>query len=989
MNFRRSLMLAFLTLLLTAVARAAGITDAGFPMVDPALDDPAKPWCYFTHPVSVIGMPWASDNAIQVTPEGCINTGEAEFCLFYGDTLRPMASRQRQFLDGWIPVVGDHWQDGSLVYSWEAFSANLDDFDAANTLQFVRLAVRNTGSTAAIAKVAAGCRVNGGLLRERPGGFNPAWLHEIKHNELLRDDHIVCCYEPADRWEAVSGVPYVRPFRGRDLGMSARTEAGVAHYQRRLPPGQTAVLTFKLPHHVVAESDAKYRDAMRAADYDTYRAKTVAYWTDALTRRSIIHTPGEPLIEQAHRATAVHVMLGTRTRNGARQQTDGLPYPDLFIAAIYDYGQLYENFGLAEFIRANIPHCLARQQPNGLFVDIAVSHGAKIHCAHGQTTAYLCEHVLSSRDRVLGRQIFPAIRGAVQLIANEHRTQPHGLMSSAPPYDNEMIKGQWTSHNYWTLIGLRAAIRLARFLDHSDTAAEWLALYDDYERTVLKAVHDSAAADGYVPTGLYGFVTGNAARGGFAEFQTDQDWENEMLLWPTELLRPGDPLVAGTLARLRATKFREGIMTYRNGQHLHQYITTRAINQFNANGQPREALIDMYHALLHAGSAYESFENMIRPWTDRDVEFCPPPHAWGCANSSNTIRNLFVMEQGGRGGLKPDERDILLLNAVSPAWLVEGRPLGIEKAPTSFGMVTVLMTPRRDGADVAIRTNFHTRPRNLVLRVPYFAKLASLESDDPKASIEGSLIRLSPDTTRVSLKWTIDPDADRGLYGSLLLRHRREVGFWPGKRSAAPKAPAGFLTDAERAHPPEPLSFRLVRSAWQAEYARRFALHVAAGGRVKTFMAVPLEPSNAHRAMAAKSPEEMGVLVDKPVTCSSSTSDHSPELANDGIIAPTNYWESTDKHAWWQVDLGATKLIRMVRVVPYYRDPNRYYQFVVKTSVDAKKWDTFLDMSDNTKPLGIEGASYTGQPTPMRYLRVEMLKNSANEGKHLVEVLAK
>ena len=202
-----------------------------------------------------------------------------------------------------------------------------------------------------------------------------------------------------------------------------------------------------------------------------------------------------------------------------------------------------------------------------------------------------------------------------------------------------------------------------------------------------------------MPTGLYHFVTGPAARGGFAEYQTDQDWDNDMLLWPTELVPPGDRLVAGTLKRLHDTKFREGIMTYRNGMHLHQYITMRAIDQFTANGQPQAALVDMYHALLHAGSGYESFENMIRPWTDRDVEFCPPPHAWGCANSSNTIRNLFVMEQGGRGGLEPEKRDILLLNAVSPAWLVDSRPLGIERAPTSFGLVSVNADPaaRRRG----------------------------------------------------------------------------------------------------------------------------------------------------------------------------------------------------------------------------------------------------------------------------------------------------
>ena len=63
--------------------------------------------------------------------------------------------------------------------------------------------------------------------------------------------------------------------------------------------------------------------------------------------------------------------------------------------------------------------------------------------------------------------------------------------------------------------------------------------------------------------------------------------------------------------------------------------------------------------------------------------------------------------------------------------------------------------------------------------------------------------------------------------------------------------------------------------------------------------------------------------------------------------------------------------------------------FQVRTSLDGTTWTTFFDMSDNTKAFGKEGANYTGQLTAVRYLRVVITKNSANEGKHLVEVMAK
>jgi hypothetical protein len=969
---------------------AAGITDAGFPMVDPSLDDPAKPWCYFTHPVTCIGMPWQPDPiGIQVTPEGNIFTGRAEFCLFWGARSKPLACRQRQFLDGYIPVVADFWNEDGIRYDYEVFGATLPcDPDNKNTAIFAKLTLRNTGNTNAVAKAAAAFRQNGGIHRERDSGFDRNWRYAIKDHRLLRGTgdplEVVGIYPQPARWEAVNGTPYEKPFNGGEFGVSPCAEVGIARYERQLAPGEAMTLVFRFPR--VPTADPAYLADLAAADYDTCRKQVVDYWINAVTRFSHIRTPGEPAVGQSHRATAVHVMLATRTYAAGKTQTDGLPYPDLFLTTAYDYAALYESFGLPDFLRANFPHFIARQQPDGLFVDTALSHGQKIFCGHGQPLSAIANHICLSRDAALGQRYFPAIKKGVESIINDSKTQPHGLMRASIPYDNEMIKGQYTCHNYWSLIALRSAIRAARFLGENDSATEWLKFHEQFEKLVLQAVRDSAAPDGYVPTGLYGFITGEAARAGFAEFRTDQDWENGMLLWPTELVPPGDPLVAGTLKRLRETKYREGIMTYRNGQHLHQYMTSRAANQYILNGQPQEALIDTYHSLLHSGSAFESFENMIRPWTDRDVEFCPPPHAWGCATYNGLIRNLFVAEQGGRGGLEPDQRDLLLLNAVSPAWLKDGEALGIENAPTSFGSVTALLTPRTGGADVAIQTKFHTSPRGLVVRIPYFVTLTSFTTDARQSQRDGDVIRLSPEVTKLALEWTPKPDADNGLFQALLLRHRREPGFWAGKRDEMPKAPAGHLTASEQARPAESLSFKLVLDAWKSEYARRFSEHVKQGGKTKAFHPVSMQtPEEREKAGAAFRNIE-NLASGKTVTCSPGSTH--PEFAHDGQIRNDAFWECNTKDAWWQVDLGEAMEISTLTVVPLHKD-DRAYRFVVKTSMDGTHWTVHIDKRDNKEPFGARGCEEKFQLTPMRYIRVEMLGNTLNPGNHLVELIAK
>lgn len=974
----------------TSPTTPAAKAEANFPMVDPSLDDPNKPWCYFTHPTSCIGVPWMPGLNIQITPEGNLFTNLAELALFWGPENKPLASRQRQFHKGWIPIIHDSWKDGGLTYDYELFGAILDGFDEKNTLQFVKMSVTNHGSEPADAKVLAGIRRHGSPRRERAGGFNPLSMHEFKDGWLWRDGAALCSYPEVapSKFEAALGLPYEKPFTGKSVGASARTELGLAHYDRKLAPGESLTLIFKMPHFPVDAKDSTYLAAANAADYETYRGKTIAYWEKTLGSVNRIHTPGEPMIENAHRATAVHVMLGTHTQEDGRTQTDGLPYPNLFTLALFDYGLLYNAYELDEFVEANIPHCLKRQLPDGLFWDPSVSAGQQILTSHGQMMAYMCNHVLMTRKKDLGREIFPAISRAVELIRKDHETQPHGLMRASTAFDAEMIKGQYTSHNYFALTGLKTAIRLARLLGEDATAADWLKLHDSFEKALLTAVRKSAAADGYVPTGLYEFLTGEAARGGFAEYRTDQDWENVAILWPTELVSPGDPLISGTLNRLRATKYREGIMTYRNGQHLHQYVTTRGSNQATANGDSKQALIDTYHELLHSGSANESFENMIRPWTDRDVEFCPPPHVWGCSNTHTAIRNLFILELGGRGGLEMDQRDILLFNAVSPAWLKLGEPLGIENAPTMFGKVTALMTPRAGGADVSIKTDLHTSPRNLVVRIPYFAKLRSFTTDAKQAKRDGDVIRLSPDATKLALEWDIDPAADKTTFQDILLGYRREVGFWAGKRNEVPPTPTGFLTPDERSRPLAPLSFQLVLDAWKSEYARRFNDHVKAGGRVKSYEPMPLQPLSERQAEENKTKGEKSLTTGKPVNCSPGSTN--PEFANDGEIGDTNrFWQCNKPGSWWQVDLEETKDISSIRVVPYYGRTDRFYQFIVKTSIDGKTWTNYLDLSQNTKNIGAEGVSYTGQPTAVRYIRIEMLKNSANEWMQLVEVHAK
>ena len=809
-------------------------------MVGPAIDDLQKPWCFLAHTTTLIGVPWMPD-AVQVTYDGAIYTRHAELCFLYGDPLQPVMQRQKHWLDGWIPIVQCEWRHGDIAYEVEMFGAVLDGFTEENTLQFVRVRMRNTGQKSAPAVFAAASRASGGEWRFGRGEFLPTWTYEMTNDALYRAGALVYSF-PAEgvKLEAVAGRPYERRFSGEEYSIARQTAVGLARYAPTLSPGETVNLVFKMPR--VPVENPRYVQAAQAADYDTYRERTVGYWQNLLGKGNRITVSAEREIEQAHRATAAQVILATRTTAGHHVQTDGLPYPENFLASAPEYGHLYDSFRLPDdYVRAEVGFCRRDQQADGMFLDVVLVHGAKALSSHGQALTFLLNHAIMSRDDAYAREIWPMVRQAVDFIRHDHEHEPHGLMRPSLAYDAEMIKGQYTSHNLWSLNALRAAVRVARMIGESGDAESWLRLHDSYQNSVLKALEASAAPDGYVPTGLYKFIIGEAARKGISEWHFDQDFENMLLAWPGEALLPSDWRVAGTVNRLHETKYREGIMTYRNCMHLHHYITVNSTMQDVVAGRDREALLDTYHILLHCGSTFEGFETLVYPWTDRDTHpDLPPPHAWCAAKINNLIRNLFVVELGGRYGLDEGQRELRMFSVISPAWVKPGGRIAVEDAPTEFGVISASMQFRADGADVTFNGHFHDPPREVVFHIPYFVELVEFNSDAKRASHDGADIRVSPDVTRLRLTWRKKPGVDRRTVQDLLLMYRREHKFWAGTRSEEPPAPKGFLTREEEDIPPAPLSFIVVRDAWQREYGRRFAAFVKGGGKPVTVTAPAL-----------------------------------------------------------------------------------------------------------------------------------------------------
>jgi len=976
----------------------AGTLHAVLPMMDPAIDDPAGPWCYAAQSTTVIGMPFVPE-PVQVTYDGAVYTRHAELAFFYGKSLKPVMARTKTFLNGWIPVVGYGWKDDGVDYHMEIFSAELPAFGRANLLQFARLTMTNSGRSAVDGVVAAGTRASAGHFRLGPPRvpITPTTRFAMRDGYVARDGKLVYAFSPGASRHVVPNVLYQDAYLAKDHHITDRAATAFSVYPRTLQPGQTFSATFKMPR--LPTDKGEQIKAVTDADYQRQRNRTVAYWQKLLGGFEF-EIP-EKRVNESYRAALVHLILATRTQGGKKRQGSGLPYDALFLNDYIDMLMAYDTAALNEFIEPNVDWLMRKQHASGMFIDVHNRGNDRIVTSHGQGLFALAYHCVMTQDAAYGRKVYPSIRKAVALIISDHKTNKYGLIRPSIPYDAPMVTGHHTCHNLYALLALRTSIRVARLLGQAEDVKAWSKANDTYTASVVKAVDWIYKKEGYIRSGLYDWTAGYVqGRKGRTNHFPNQDWENNLLVYPTELLAPDDPRVAKTLAEIRRRKYREGCMSYRNGMHVHQYVTLNQANQYRAIGDQKHALLDLYHVLLHNGSTHEGFENLVEPWTNRTPSAnCPPPHAWAAAKTALFIRNMMLCEYGGRAGADKGGRDLYLYSLLSPSWIKPGKKVAIRNAPTEMGRVSSTLAFTDGGAELTVNAAFHHSPRYLVFRIPYSVTLGGFTSNARRAFEKDGLIYFTPDVTAASIKWRQNPGAHDGNFQDILKGYRGEFHFIVEDGNYDPaRAGKAFLLADEKNLPAEPLSFDLVRRAFVKEFSRRFADYTAKGGKPYPIQPPALMTSAQRSAGAAKpsvrpiaklqhvNPAVHGIAVNKPVTASASLATYPPARATDGVAGNlASSWQTDPYPAWLKIDLEKPARIDRIHVFPYWGS-GRYYRYTVEVSLDGKTWAQVADLSLNRIPATPEGKDCRFPAREARFVRVNMLHHSLNKGVHLVEV---
>jgi len=125
-----------------------------------------------------------------------------------------------------------------------------------------------------------------------------------------------------------------------------------------------------------------------------------------------------------------------------------------------------------------------------------------------------------------------------------------------------------------------------------------------------------------------------------------------------------------------------------------------------------------------------------------------------------------------------------------------------------------------------------------------------------------------------------------------------------------------------------------------------------------------------------------GLPKDTPVPAAEFKADN-PAL--DGFAEKDTHWSVNPSPGWLEVDLETAVTLDQVHLYCWWGD-DRSYQYVIDLSEDGKTWKRVVDAATNTAKTTDQGYRHTFAPTKARYIRVTMLKNTANSAIHISEL---
>jgi hypothetical protein len=636
-----------------------------------------------TEQLAVPGMPAGA----EVTPEGDLYTGWAEYELRFGRHLNGWDQPTRTLPDPGLPLLSSTLSDGSVRYTLTVFAVPV----AGRPVAYETVTATNGSARPSEAQVAMllaytrGRQIRGphgvmtGAFRyerpvsggtpgsyEQPGqSFSSAFRYRVAGRDLNRSGLLLA------RGPAAPS----RPLRTPALSTLTAPHDGRV-FRARLGRHGRVSFTWQIPLSPPPAGSSADR-ALDGVTLGAARTELRSTWDAQEAGMMGISVP-ESRVSTAYRAAIVAILDSRyQTPAGWVQSPNRLQYRAFWIRDAAIETQALDLAGLHAAAAQNLSFLDAFQEPDGLFISQAGQYDGL-----GEALWALSQHAQLSQDPAYAAAQLGRIGAAVGWLSSATASDPLGLLPASNPDDNELAYGHITGDDLWAAAGLRSAIAAAELAGQTVDAAAWRAVDERFEATLDRAIAAAVARVGHVPPVL------DAAGG--------QDWGNYWAAFPVQVLGARSPAVRATVAWARA-HMAQGLPTYLGGRELHDYLGFRIFQTELAAGNAAAAVAGLYAELAHTTSTDGGWETGVPPFGGRASATNLAPHGTFAAEYVALLRNLLVADTPAGG--------VSLLAGASPAWLAPGQHITVDAAPTDHGVVSFTERSTGRGETLAWRSD--------------------------------------------------------------------------------------------------------------------------------------------------------------------------------------------------------------------------------------------------------------------------------------------
>jgi hypothetical protein len=666
---------------------------------------------FLSKPTDQLAVPGMAGTG-ELTPEGDLYTGFAEYRIRFGSRLRSWDQPTRTLADPAIPSYSGALLNGPVRYTQSDFAVP----HAGEPVVYQTVTMSNPSGQTRLAQVemsvayTAGSPIkssDGGLATpfrfQRPalGGplgayyqpgqqFSTSFSYTFQGRDLDRSG-LLLARGPAASSQAIRDAPLDTPTASHDSRL----------FVLRLPPHGQASLTWQIPL-TPPPAGAPSDRALTRMPVAQAAVALRKLWGTQEAGMMRISVP-EPKVSATYEASITEI-LDSRLLTGAgfEQTPNRLQYQAFWVRDAAIETQALDLAGLHGPAAQNLAFMDAFQGQDGLFLSQPEQYDAL-----GQALWAISQHAELTRDPAYAASQLPRIQAAVGWLSTVSESDPLGLLPAASPNDNELASGHITGDDLWAAVGLRAAVADAKLAGREDLAMQWQALDERFEASLERAIATAVAREGHIPPVL------DASDG--------QDWGNYWAAFPAQILPAGSAAVQATIAWAKA-HMDQGLPTYADGKDLHDYLGFRIFETELEAGEVEGALDGFYAELDHTTSTDGGWETIPAPFTGRASTTNLAPHGDFAAEYIALLRNMLLREA------QPGE--IVLLAGASPAWLGQGQHITVLSAPTAQGAISFTERSSATSEMLTWRDDFAAGTR-LRWELPSWARSARLPDGTP------------------------------------------------------------------------------------------------------------------------------------------------------------------------------------------------------------------------------------------------------------------